>query len=105
MSASDSAGVNTLRSVAWVAHSHDVRQRPGTKTDRRAATWMAELLAHGLIKPSFVPPPEIRALRDLTRTRGLSGADAHASQETSLQDLGRHQQQTWRGARSVGPDG
>jgi transposase len=52
-----------------VANSHDVRQRPGQKTDQRDATWIAELLAHGLIKPSFVPPPEIRALRDLTRTR------------------------------------
>jgi transposase len=53
----------------YVANSHDVRQRPGHKTDQRDATWIAELLAHGLIKPSFVPPPEIRALRDLTRTR------------------------------------
>ena len=52
-----------------VANSQDVRQRPGKKTDKRDATWIAELLAHGLIKPSFVPPPEIRALRDLTRTR------------------------------------
>jgi hypothetical protein len=45
----------------WVANSHDVRQRPGQKTDESDATWMAELLAHGLIQPSFVPPPEIRA--------------------------------------------
>jgi transposase len=52
-----------------VANSQDVRQRPGHKTDQRDATWIAELLAHGLIKPSVVPPPEICALRDLTRTR------------------------------------
>jgi transposase len=52
-----------------VAKSQEVRQRPGTKTDERDATWMAELLAHGLIQPSFVPPPAMRALRDLTRTR------------------------------------
>jgi transposase len=52
-----------------VANGQDVRQRPGKKTDTRDATWIAELLAHGLIKPSFVPPPEMRALRDLTRTR------------------------------------
>jgi transposase len=44
-----------------VANSHDVRQRPGHKTDQRDATWMAELLAHGLSKPRFVPPPEMRA--------------------------------------------
>jgi transposase len=52
-----------------VANSHDVRQRPGKKTDKRDATWIAELLAHGLIQPSVVPPPEMRALRDLTRPR------------------------------------
>jgi transposase len=52
-----------------LATSRDVRQRPGKKTDQRDATWIAELLAHGLIPPSFVPPPKMRALRDLTRTR------------------------------------
>src|SRR5215475_6671856 len=55
--------------AVWVAKSQDVRQRPGQKTDASDATWIAELLAHGVIKPSVVPPPEIRALRDLTRTR------------------------------------
>jgi transposase len=52
-----------------LANSRDVRQRPGKKTDKNDATWLAELLAHGLITPSFVPPPKLRALRDLTRTR------------------------------------
>lgn len=33
------------------------------------ATWLADLLAHGLIRSSFVPPPAIQAIRDLTRTR------------------------------------
>lgn len=53
-----------------LANSRDVRQRPGKKTDKSDATWIAELLAHGLITPSVVPPPTMRALRDLTRTRG-----------------------------------
>ncbi len=44
-----------------VAKSRDVRQRPGKKTDKRDATWIAELLAHGLITPRCVPPPKIRA--------------------------------------------
>ena len=52
-----------------LANSRDVRQRPGKKTDKRDATWIAELLAHGLLTPSVVPPPKIRAVRDLTRTR------------------------------------
>ena len=42
---------------------------PGRKTDVNDATWIADLLAHGLIRSSFVPPARIQALRDLTRTR------------------------------------
>jgi transposase len=42
---------------------------PGRKTDARDSQWIAELLAHGLIRRSFVPPREIRDLRDLTRYR------------------------------------
>jgi transposase len=52
-----------------VGNAHEMRRRPGRKTDRADASWIAELLAHGLIRPSFVPPPAIQALRDLTRTR------------------------------------
>lgn len=46
-----------------------VRNVPGRKTDVSDAAWLADLGAHGLVKASFVPPPPIRALRDLTRTR------------------------------------
>jgi transposase len=53
----------------YIGNSYDMRRRPGKKTDKADATWIAELLAHGLIEPSFIPPPSIRALRDLTRTR------------------------------------
>jgi len=52
-----------------VGKGREMRPRPGTQTDPAAVTWSAELLAHGLIRPSFVPPPAISALRDLTRTR------------------------------------
>src|SRR4030095_16493393 len=52
-----------------VGNSPEMRPRPGKKTDPTDATWIAELLAHGLIRPSFIPPPAINALRDLTRTR------------------------------------
>jgi hypothetical protein len=37
--------------------------------DQKDAQWIARLAEMGLLRPSFVPPPEIRALRDLTRTR------------------------------------
>jgi transposase len=52
-----------------VGNAHEMRRRPGRKTDKADARWIAELLAHGLIRPSFIPPPAIQALRDLTRTR------------------------------------
>src|SRR6516165_1753733 len=52
-----------------VGHAREMRPRPGKKPDPADATWIAELLAHGLIRPSFVPPPMISAWRDLTRTR------------------------------------
>ena len=42
---------------------------PGRKTDLADAAWLAELLEHGLLRGSFVPPVEIRELRDLTRYR------------------------------------
>src|SRR5262245_14662691 len=53
----------------YIGNAHELRSRPGKKTDKRDAAWIAELLAHGLIQPSFVPPPDIGALRDVTRTR------------------------------------
>jgi len=52
-----------------LAYAAAVRQLTGRKTDASDAHWLADLLAHGLIHPSYVPPPAIRELRDLTRTR------------------------------------
>jgi len=48
-------------------HARQLAGRP--KTDQKDAQWIARLAEMGLLRPSFVPPPEIRALRDLTRTR------------------------------------
>jgi len=52
-----------------VANAHHVKNVSGRKTDVKDAEWLADLLAHGLLKPSFVPDPALRALRDLTRGR------------------------------------
>jgi transposase len=52
-----------------LANAHHVKQVPGRKTDVRDSAWLAQLVEHGLIRGSFVPPPPIRALRDLTRSR------------------------------------
>ena len=52
-----------------VANAHHIKTVPGRKTDVKDAEWLADLVRHGLIKPSFVPPPPIRNLRDLVRLR------------------------------------
>jgi transposase len=48
------------------AHMKNV---PGRKTDVADAVWIAQLVEHGLLRASFVPPPDIRQLRTLTRYR------------------------------------
>jgi transposase len=52
-----------------LANPQHIKNVPGRKSDVNDATWIAELLAHGLIRASFVPPVAIQELRDLTRTR------------------------------------
>ena len=52
-----------------LANAHEARNLPGRKSDVGDARWLSDLLAHGLVRASFVPPEPIRALRDLTRTR------------------------------------
>jgi transposase len=52
-----------------LANAQHIRNVPGRKTDVNDAMWIADLLAHGLIRSSFVPPTAIQQLRDLTRTR------------------------------------
>ena len=52
-----------------LAHAAHIRNVPGRKSDVNDAMWIADLLAHGLIRGSFVPPTPIQELRDLTRTR------------------------------------
>jgi len=52
-----------------VANAQQVKKVPGRKTDVKDAEWLADLLCHGLLRSSFVPPKPIRELRDLTRYR------------------------------------
>ena len=53
----------------WLCNAHHVKNVPGRKTDMSDAEWLADVVAHGMVRPSFVPPPPIRELRDLTRYR------------------------------------
>ena len=53
----------------WLLNAAHMKAVPGRKSDVRDAEWIAQLLEHGLLAPSFVPPPDIRRLRMLTRYR------------------------------------
>jgi transposase len=52
-----------------VANAQHIKKVPGRKTDVKDAEWIADLLCHGLLRSSFVPPPPIREVRDLSRYR------------------------------------
>ena len=52
-----------------LANAHHIKAVPGRKTDVKDCEWLADLLAHGLIRASFIPPADIREVRDLTRHR------------------------------------
>lgn len=53
----------------WLLNATHLKKVPGRKSDVSDSQWIAEIVAHGLVQPSFVPPAEIRVLRDLTRYR------------------------------------
>ena len=57
------------RFTLLVVNAAHIKQVPGRKTDVKECQWIAQLLQHGLLRPSFVPPRPIRELRDLTRQR------------------------------------
>ncbi|MEU1276513.1 transposase [Streptomyces sp. NPDC005799] len=57
------------RFTCWLLNAQHMHNVPGRKTDVADSVWIAQLLEHGLVRPSFVPPHEMRDLRDLTRSR------------------------------------
>ena len=75
----------------WLCNAAHVKNVPGRKTDLSDAEWLADVAAHGMVRPSFVPPPEIRELRELTRYRKTQ-VDARVKElqrlEKTLQDAG-----------------
>jgi transposase len=57
------------RVAVILVNAEHIKKVPGRKTDVKDCQWIAQLLQHGLLKASFVPPAPIRELRDLTRQR------------------------------------
>ena len=75
----------------WLCNAHHVKNVPGRKTDMSDAEWLADVAAHGMVRPSFVPPLPIRELRELTRYRTTQArvrASEIARLEKVLQDAG-----------------
>ena len=74
-----------------LANAQEVRNLPGRKSDVNDAMWLADLMAHGLIRGSFVPSSTVQALRELSRTR------------TQLkQEVSRHTQRIQKTLESAG---
>ncbi len=75
----------------WLLNARHMRNVPGRKTDVADSAWIAQLIEHGLVRPSFVPPKPIRDLRDLTRYRKVQieerGREAQRLDKV-LQDAG-----------------
>jgi transposase len=77
--------------TVWLGNARNVQKVPGRKTDLTDAEWLADVAAHGMIRPSFAPPPPIRELRELTRYRKTQSAARAAEIQRSekvLQDAG-----------------
>jgi len=59
----------------WLLNAQHIKTVPGRKTDVKDCQWICRLVEHGLVRPSFVPPRDIRQLRDLTRYRTETSRD------------------------------
>jgi transposase len=70
-----------------VGNAAHMRNVPGRKTDVKDAEWTADLVRHGLVKASFVPPPEVRVLRDLVRHRKALAGTLAAERNRTLKLL------------------
>lgn len=69
-----------------VGNAQHIKNVPGRKTDIKDSAWLADLLRHGLIRKSFVPPKPLRALRELTRYRRTL-VESRAAERNRLQKL------------------
>ncbi len=84
-------GLEGLFEELWLCNAHHVKNVPGRKTDMADAEWLADVVAHGMVRPSLVPEEPIRGLRELTRYR-TTQVEARSREvqrlEKVLQDAG-----------------
>ena len=82
----------------WLASARDVKHLPGRpKTDKLDAVWLAKVAERQMIRPSFVPPPQIRQLRDVTRYRADLVAARTAEKQRAGEAAGGRADQAERG--------
>lgn len=79
-------GLEDMFEELWLCNAAHVKNVPGRKTDLADAAWLADVVAHGMVRPSLVPPPPIRALRELTRYRKTQ-VDARAQEIQRLEKV------------------
>jgi len=85
-----------------LVNAQHIKAVPGRKTDQKDSEWIADLLQHGLLKGSFVPPTAVRELRDLT-VPGESGAGVQPHRQPRAEGAGGCQYQAGVGSyRCVG---
>ena len=71
----------------WLVNARDVKHLPGRpKTDKLDAVWLCKIAERQMIRPSFVPPPEIRRLRDVTRYR-IDLVDVRTAEKNRVEKL------------------
>src|SRR5439155_22277538 len=70
-----------------LANPQQVKARRGKKTDPKDSRWLASLLRHGLVQGSFIPPRDIRELRDLTRRRRRTMVGDGAAEKNRVQKI------------------
>ena len=75
------------RTIVLVNAQH-MKAVPGRKTDVKDAEWLADLLRHGLLQASFIPPAPIRELRDLTRYRKTLVQERAVARESYPESVG-----------------
>jgi transposase len=90
-----------------VVNAQHIKAVPGRKTDVKDAEWIADLLQHGLLKGSFIPSPEQREWRELTRYRTSLVEERARIVNRHETGAGRHQHQALGGGNrldgQVGP--
>ena len=79
----------------WLLNAAHLRNVPGRKTDVADSVWICQLVEHGLVRPSFVPPKPLRELRDLTRYRKALIQERTREAQRQPQGLGGRRDPSW----------